>query len=115
MTNEYRIEDLPPLPKPWYWERGKDDGDPAACRREYGWFTRVHEAVACSFRDDQLGITVCADRPGPRVNKSVMHRSGSNGPNFAVLVPLSVFRAVHTALCKWYGIEEANEKICDED
>lgn len=86
----YEDLDLGPLPEPWFWQKGQEDGDPAAVLERDGWRVTVHEAVACRY-SDHLAITT------RRIAAS------DNLPPFGI--PFPVFEAVHVALRQWYGID----------
>jgi len=91
--HDWKIEELPPLPEPWYWERGDIDGDPAAVRREGGWYCYVHEGEACRYTDK---LTV-SSRSDPAYDGNVSSRSAAEG-----CIPFSVFEAVYKAVRIFY-------------
>lgn len=95
--------DLPPLPEPWVWERGQEDGDPAALLRWRGWCIRVHEASACEYTES-LAITVRPDREGFSMEEVDKFIGGGTGA-----IPFRVFQAVYDALRQWYEITRTPE------
>jgi hypothetical protein len=86
----YEHLNLAPLPAPWFWKKGQDDGDPTAVLERDGWRVTVHEAMACEY-SDHLAITT----------RNIA--AGDGLPPFGV--PFPVFKAVHLALRQWYGID----------
>ncbi len=95
----YEDIELPVLPEPWGWEKGEDDGDPCAMRRERGWYTRVHEARACGYHED-LVVTARPDH----------HYEGAEPPIPPHGIPFSVYAAVHQALVTWYEVDPPEPK-----
>jgi hypothetical protein len=88
---KYEDLDLPSLSAPWFWEKGKMDGDPMAVRIEGGWRTSVYEANACKYTDE-LRVE----------HKRVTEGEGRSWPRG---IPFPVFAAVHQALRQWYGVK----------
>lgn len=99
INHDWKVEDLPKLPEPWYWERGDIDGDPSAVRRQGGWICRVHEGNACRY-SDEISISTRSD---PSFEGEPAMRSAADS-----CIPFSVFEAVHKAVKIFYGKDEAH-------
>jgi hypothetical protein len=99
INHDWKIEDLPKLPEPWYWERGDIDGDPSAVRRQGGWICCVHEGNACRYSDE---ITITT-RHDPEFEGELAFASAGSG-----CIPFPVFEAVHKALKIFYAKDDEN-------